>query len=220
MGSEIEGNVVTNEALGGQFVTDMGIQSAGSLLAAEESAFTAITNNTVIGASKGIVVSNIMAPTVSGNDILTGGAVSAGQGEGIKLYDSNLAQVTDNTIWERSIGISVHSTLSPTIANNVVISPTLIGIVVTDDLNATVASNEIDHNGGVGIHYASGINAELLTNEVTSLFGAGIVGIRVGSSNLSCAMAVDNLLLENNILNGGGLPVQVFCDAWGVTKIP
>lgn len=239
VGSRIAGNAITNQAGANPFFTTVGIRSTNSSGVVSNGVLVShIDNNTVrltqtgisitgIGQQRatgnglnvrvgGILVFNTAAPQVNGNVItLNNGGI------GITVSKADFAQVSGNQVNTPSSGISIADTISVTVASNTIDNPTTVGIHIYAGNNAQLTGNQVTNNGATGIHYASGADAQIRENEITSLFGANIVGIRAGNSNLPpCDQVVSNLRIENNTLNGGGLDYEVFCDAPGTIILP
>ena len=146
--------------------------------------------------------------------------VNLANGIGIRLNQSDLATVDDNNISEPTNGIVISNSASVTIQLNDIDNPANTGIGLSGDEGSTISENQITNNNSRGIHYMDGISANLSTNTVMSV-GAG-VGIRLGTdTSPACAnIAIDDVLLENNVLTGGTTDLEVLCDVGTYTVVP
>jgi hypothetical protein len=79
-----------------------------------------------------------------------------------------------------------------------------------------VQGNTIN-NSVLGIHYRDGVDALILNNTVNSLVAG--VGIRLGTNAVGCPVNVENILVQDNVLSGGALGVEVLCDVGAHTLI-
>lgn len=176
-----------------------------------EAEAASVTRNGVTSFISGIAVANSHQAALTDN-----GLNMRGLGIGIAVGFSDDMTINANTIISPSVGIRITGTASIAIQGNTINDPTNTGIIIKEDTEGVVEDNVIN-NSTLGIHYRSGIDAKLLENEVNSL--AGGVGIRLGTGEAACPVNVDNILVQDNVLNGGALGVEVLCDVGTHTLI-
>jgi hypothetical protein len=181
----------------------------------------------------GITVNNASDPIISGNGIRSrtagvsvssspGAVVAHNQmnlgsfGMGIGLLASNSAVITGNTIISPNVGIHVSASSFVSTTANTIRTPATVGIVVSADNAGFVHANLIEQSI-LGIHYQSGNNAVISTNVIPSF--AGGTGIRLGTDAAGCPINVDNILVQDNVLSGGVIGVEVLCDVGTHTLI-
>jgi nitrous oxidase accessory protein NosD len=177
-----------------------------------ESTFRAgLSGNTINAQQVGVSILNSPEADVRGNVInMNNGGV------GIGVSTSDRAWVAENEVTAPNVGIRITATESISVTGNLVTGPNNVGIAVDGDFGAWVDSNEINGTP-VGIHYRGGKEATVSTNTVNSL--AGGVGIRLGTGAVGCPINVDNILVQDNVLAGGVLGVEVLCDVGTHTLI-
>lgn len=179
-----------------------------SLIGAEDAR---VTFNGVDAFLSGIAAFNSPAASISSNNIEMHGV---GTGIAVGLGDETM--VASNTIISPAKGILITSTQSVSVTNNSITEPTDTGIILGGDTGGLVQGNDID-DSTLGIHYKDGIDAQVITNTVSSLVGG--VGIRLGTGATGCPINVDDILVQDNILTGGALGVEVLCDVGTHTLI-
>jgi nitrous oxidase accessory protein NosD len=159
----------------------------------------------------GVMVAFAPGSTVSGN-----GLTMHGLGGGIAVGASPESAVLGNNIISPTIGVLITHTLGISVSDNTISDPATTGIILSQDTAGRVDANEID-NSVLGIHYQVGKDAVISNNIVNSLGGG--TGIRLGTGAAGCPVAVDNILVQDNDLNGGAIGVEVLCDVGTHTLI-
>ena len=170
-----------------------------------------VSSNNVKAFLSGIAAYNSPETSISSNDVTMHGV-----GVGIAVGLSNASMVASNTVLSPTIGVIVTGTQTVSVTGNFITKPANTGIILNEDTGGLVQENEIE-NSTLGIHYKAGTDAQVLTNTVTSLVGG--VGIRLGTDAAGCPVNVDNILVQDNVLNGGALGVEVLCDVGTHTLI-
>lgn len=191
---------------------------------------SSVTDNNIDVLYSGILVRNAWAPNVSGNSVTAAltaitladapSAAVSNNGisnpaasqyfNGVVIRNSDSAAVSANTIISPSIGVKITGTVGISVTGNTIENPGNSGILLNEDTGGMVDGNTITANSTVGIHYKQGIDALIAENTVDST--ASGIGIELGIGPVTCPIRVDNIVVQDNILNGSLLDINVQCD--------